>query len=598
LGEHHLTRSLSERLAHSFRDVGRVLRPWALSSLSCLCALTSWGYARALSVPRSGQIPQWTVFEAQFTGSQRYENPLQDIGVTVEFSSPTGKVYSVDGFWDGGNTWRVRFSPDEPGQWSYRTHASREDAAGLDSQRGNFTCVPYAGSNPLHRHGAVRVSGNRRYLEHADGTPFFWLADTAWNGALKSDLKSWDVYLADRTRKGFTTIQFVMTQWIGATGNGDARPAYLGRERIRIDPYFFQWMDAHFQALNARGMVAAPVLIWDAQRNRSAAAMNPGTGLPDDQVTRLARYMVARYGAYQVIWILAGDGDYRGSEVERWKQIGRAVFGEGPTRPVTIHPSGQLWVGSDFGNEPWFSIIGYQSGHGDSDEALKWLCQGPPAQAWKTEPVHPIINLEPNYEGHVSYERRKAFDAHAVRRAAYWSLLVSPPAGITYGGHGIWSWELSPAEPLNHAGAGLARPWFEALKMPGSTDMKFLRDLFASLKWWTLRPAPELLLEQAGEADPSRFVAAARAEEGPWALLYTPVGQEIKLRVAEIGKNLAVRWFNPRTGSWGTPEVLAGPSEVLKPPDQEDWLVWIGPRGEQPTRLVHSRARHLAKSGL
>ncbi len=195
-------------------------------------------------------------------------------------------------------------------------------------------------------------------------------------------------------------------------------------------------------------------------------------------------------------------------------------------------------------------------------------------------------------------QRNSRVSANGLLNRRDHKAMSAPPAGITYGGHGIWSWELSPAEPLNHPGTGLARPWFEALRMPGSTDMKFLKNLFVSLKWWTLRPAPELLLEQPGETDPSRFVAAARAEEGTWALLYTPVGQEIKLRAAEIGKNLVVRWFNPRTGSWGSPEALAGPSDVLNPPDQEDWLVWIGPRGERSTRRDDSRAGHRTKSGL
>ena len=29
-------------------------------------------------------------------------------------------------------------------------------------------------------HGKLQVSANHRYLQHADGTPFFWLGETAW----------------------------------------------------------------------------------------------------------------------------------------------------------------------------------------------------------------------------------------------------------------------------------------------------------------------------------------------------------------------------------------------------------------------------------
>ena len=36
--------------------------------------------------------------------------------------------------------------------------------------------------NPLFNHGILRPSSGGRYLEHADGTPFYWLGDTHWSG--------------------------------------------------------------------------------------------------------------------------------------------------------------------------------------------------------------------------------------------------------------------------------------------------------------------------------------------------------------------------------------------------------------------------------
>src|SRR3954467_4483081 len=59
------------------------------------------------------------------------------------------------------------------------------------------------------RHGPLRVSDDRTHLAHADGTPFFYLADTAWNGPLLSTDADWQTYLADRVAKGFTAIQFI-----------------------------------------------------------------------------------------------------------------------------------------------------------------------------------------------------------------------------------------------------------------------------------------------------------------------------------------------------------------------------------------------------
>ena len=521
------------------------------------------------------ETTRWTVFEASFTSTARYQNPFQDVSVTVDFTGPDGKIRTVGAYWDGENTWRARFSPEQTGEWTYRTRAFNPEDKGLDGQTGKFRCVPYEGANSLYEHGSIRVSQNRRYLEQADGTPFFWLSDTAWNGALKADHASWETYLSDRKEKRFTVVQFVTTQWIAGAGNAEARLAYEGRESITIDPVFFQWMDERVRAVNDHGLVAAPVLIWTAPWSPYSKFLNPGNSLPDDQIIRLARYMVARYGAYQVIWILAGDGDYRGDEAERWKRIGRAVFADNRSRLATIHPAGHEWVGGEFGRESWFSIIGYQSGHSDMPEDLKWITQGPPSVSWDAQPNHPIINLEPNYEDHLSQSgSRTRFDSHAVRRAAYWSLLVSPAAGVTYGAHGIWGWDNHPALPMNHPGSGVARPWFDAINLPGSTDMAHLMTLFSSLEWWTLRPDPALMANQPGDKDPSGFVAAAKAENNEWALLYFPVGQAVTLQPDQFPGAFFTRWFNPRSGEWS--QVLPGSGRNLVPPDNQDWVAWIG----------------------
>ena len=552
------------------------LKPhWAFSLVLCLCSFLAKTSAFGTTVALAGTA-QWTVFEAGFASTVTYDNPFQDVAVTVDFRSPDGKHRTVDAYWDGENVWRVRFSPEQIGEWNYQTHASREDDHGLDKQTGTFRCVPYKGVNTLYQHGSIRVSPSRRYLEQADGTPFFWLADTAWNGALKSDRNGWQAYLTDRQGKSFTVVQFVMTQWIAGAGNADLRLAYQGRDSISIDPVFFRWMDPHFQSVNSHGMVAAPVLIWAAPWSSASRFLNPGNSLPDDQIIRLGRYMVARYAAYQVIWILAGDGDYRGNEAERWKRIGEAVFGENPSRLATIHPGGQQWVGPEFANEPWFSFIGYQSGHGDRPDDLKWLSHGPPATAWDTQPIHPVINLEPNYENHRSFGSDGRFDAQAVRRAAYWSLLVSPPAGVTYGAHGVWSWETQLALPMNHSNTYVAQPWYKAINLPGSTDMEYLHELFASLEWWELRPDPALIVDQPGDQNTAAYVSAARSINKDWALLYLPVGQTISLRPEELARPTFLRWFNPRSGQWSATVRLSQLPLSITPPDHRDWIAWIG----------------------
>jgi hypothetical protein len=342
-------------------------------------------------------------------------------------------------------------------------------------------------------------------------------------------------------------------------------------------------MDERVDAINDHGMIAAPVLIWTVPRivgiPGTIPSLNPGMLLHDDQILVLAKYLVARYGAHQVVWIVGGDGDYRGEKAERWKKIGRSVLSPSPKRLATMHPIPWVWVAEEFRDEPWYSFHGYQSCHGVGDEQLRWLTEGPPSQEWRKGSPYPIINLEPNYEAlSPTYAGTpgKPFDAHAVRRASYWSLLVHPPAGVTYGAHGIWSWELKPQIPMNHPTAGVAPPWHEAIKLTGSTSMKHLKDFFNSFQWWKLRPAQEMIVDQPGFDTPCRFIAAAVSEEKDFGVVYLPEGGKVHLKTNLFSSPVVAEWFNPASGERTPAGTLnnQGTHEVQSL-GEGDWVLWL-----------------------
>jgi Protein of unknown function (DUF4038)/Domain of unknown function (DUF5060)/Putative collagen-binding domain of a collagenase len=506
----------------------------------------------------------WGRWEAAFTatGAAAPETEL-----TVELAAPSGRALRVAGFWDGSETWRARVMPDEEGEWRYRTRSAPR-VAGLDGAAGSFVCGPSVAGNRFRHHGTVSVSADGHFLQHADGTPFFWLGDTVWNGALLSADADWERFLRDRAEKRFTAIQFVATPWRTAYADAEGDIAYDGKEHIAIHPRFFQRMDARIDAINAAGLLAVPVMLW-AIASGGGVEHNPGRALPDDQVLRLARYMVARYGAHHVAWILAGDDNYSGENAERWKRIGRAVFGDGGHAPVLLHPQGMQWPFESFREEAWLDVFGYQSGHGDDDRALAWIHSGPPSQAWQHQPARPILNLEPPYEDHLAYQSRQPHSAYSVRRAVYWSLLNAPTAGVTYGAHGVWSWETAPGVPLNHERTGLARPWHEAMALPGSTHMQHAAALLTSLPWWQLHPDERLLDAQPGGEDPARHVSAAGTADGAVAVLYLPVGGEVRLSVGAMRGE----WSDPRTGD-RQPARDEGKGR-FRAPDDQDWVLLL-----------------------
>lgn len=521
--------------------------------------------------PATGaDVQQWTRFEEAFAGAKEYGNPVQDVLLRVGFTPPSGKTREFLAFWDGGRQWRVRFSPDELGRWKYATSCSDRANEGLHGKTGSFQCVRYRGGNSLFKRGELRLSSNRRYFEHADGTPFFFLSDTVWCGPLLSDRHDWDVFLKDRVEKEFTAIQFVMTQWRMAKADADGNPTFRGTERVAVNPVFFQRMDKYVDAINDAGLLAVPVLLWAIRGND-----NPGYYLPESQKIVLASYMVARYGAHQVIWFLGGDGKYSGEGGNTWHRVGRAIFHEDQHRLATMHPGGKSWVGKEFRNEPWFSFVGYQSGHGDDEKTFRWLNQGPAATEWNNRPNLPVINIEPNYEAHNGYTHRRVHNDLSVRRAAYWSLMVSPTAGVSYGGQGIWGWHTKVQAPADHVSTGLGSPWYVAKDLPGAFSMKYLHEFFKAIDWWRLVPAQEILTSQPGKEVPSQFVAAAKSKAGDLAVVYMPEGGSVTLKTDSLKKGALSRWYHPRTGGWLEAGKVGKSPQTFKTVDRNDWVLLI-----------------------
>jgi hypothetical protein len=521
-----------------------------------------------------GQVLQHGRFERSFEASAEYADPVRDVALAVEFTGPGGRRQEVPGFWDGGRRWKVRFSPEATGKWSFRTRASNAADSGLHQQGGSFEVNAYQGGNLLYRDGAPRLSQNRRYFVQANGRPWFWLACTGWNSALLSTREEWQRYLGDRAAKKFTAIQFVMTQWRAGRQDELGQVAFTGTEKIVINPKFFARLDEKFDQLNDAGLVALPVLLW-ALTSRDKES--PGESLSDDQAILLAKYMVARYGAHHVIWILGGDGDYRAEKAARWKTIGRAVFPPGRShRPVTLHPRGMQDPWPEFKDEDWVQLFIYQSGHGSDARKWKWNATHGPADGWKIEPPRPVIDSEPNYERHISYQDKKLISDTEVRRAAYYSLLSAPPAGVTYGAHGIWYWARKEEVPLDHPRTGAAEPWWKCLDYPGAQQMKHLKQFFDSIEWWKLRPDRLLMAEDPPDPGFRNYPMPACSEDNRFAVIYLPGNPKGKLNLSKFATQVSATWIDPRTGERrGSTQWKPSPSVEWQTPGEGDWLLLL-----------------------
>ena len=111
-------------------------------------------------------IERWGLFEYRLSSPTQYENPFRDVMLTAAFTCEAG-TKTVEGFYDGDDTWVIRFMPEHLGTYSFQTASS--DSA-LDRRTGSFVCIAPSAGN----HGPVHVDKQYHfsYADHGDLTFF------------------------------------------------------------------------------------------------------------------------------------------------------------------------------------------------------------------------------------------------------------------------------------------------------------------------------------------------------------------------------------------------------------------------------------------
>lgn len=416
----------------------------------------------------------------------------------------------------------------------------------------------------------VSIAPSGRHFVTEDGSPFFWLADTAWNAALHADTDDWRRYLDARRRQGFTVIQFVSTPWRGCRAPAHGPLFEETDSGVQFPEQAWGKMEEWLQMIVDHDMVPAPVMIWDNNPDE------PFFKFKTDTCIAVGRRMLERWQRFSPLWILAGDGDYRSrAQDEKWKTVGRAVFGDFPDALATMHPCGSCWVGDNFADEPWYSFVGIQSGHGSSRYDLNFLLNGPYSRRW-THIEKPFVNLELNYEFSRSYHNHEMrYSGYHVRRAFWWSLLGAPTAGATYGTDPIWIWPTTRYEAAEgHGGFWAAGHWSTGLETEGIANLGAMLDIVGKLPWTELLPADCLLREQPGWDDPVQCFKTAATPDHATVVTYLPTGGRVKLSGVQLQGEYAGTWFDPRSGLEQQAEIetSTGLLEAQAPSD-DDWVL-------------------------
>lgn len=509
--------------------------------------------------PKQLVVPAWSRFERVLLSSVEYTNAPQEADLTAVFTSPTGERRIVNGFWDGGRVWRVRFSPDSPGQWTFTTVCSDSKNGGLDGQTGKFLCTAPVGESVFRQHGPVRVSRDRSHFEHADGSPFFWLADTAGAGGAVSSSRDWQRYASIRCSQLFN----VAVWGLGLGQNAGPDSALEGfPERIKINPHFFQQLDSKIDTLSHEGILSAiePLPLRTGGPG--------GLGLPDDQTALLLRYLIARWDCEPVAWLIGSPGD--GPENDRWHNVCAAAFTNSVHAPVVFY-AGR--APEDLRNQKWVDALALDASTGDSRDQAAAV--GGPGQGNADRAPLPVVLFMARENGFVANSQTRV-QSDQVRHAAYEGLFRRRPAGITYAAEGVADWDRT-ADNTPAAGLGAGMPlWEKSLFLPGAKQMRYLANLVNSIDFWRLRPEPDALPGPSHVPAAERAVAAVSRSPKDLTLVYLPQSNPVEVSLQAMPPSPLISWLEPRQGfSRSAVAVVSGSVCQFPPPGEGDWVLVI-----------------------
>jgi hypothetical protein len=435
------------------------------------------------------------VAEVTFTANSVHPDPFNQITLDAVFTDPQGKDRRIPAFWAGGNAWKVRYASGIIGLHRFRTECSDPADAGLHHIAGTVDITPYHGTNPLYLHGPITAAKNARYLQHADGTPFFWLGDTWWMGLTKrlSYPADFQTLAADRIAKGFTVVQIVAGFYpdmppFDPRGENEAGFPWE-KDDARIRPEYFDAADQRIFYLADHGLLPCIVGAW-------------GYHLPmlgQHKMQQHQRYLYARWGALPIVWCVAGELNlpYYGSpdfpnhgekQTAEWEQtLAYCHSINGFDRLITAHPTGipPMSMRGVLKNPAVIDFDMLQTPHGQR-EVLKTTVDTV-RFSYHLNPPTPVINAEPSYE--MLFDKTPA----EIARLMFWACWTNGVKGYTYGANGIWQVNRRNAPYGNSPwGGGYGKiSWDDAMNLPGSAQVALGKKLLVQYPWERLEPRPD-----------------------------------------------------------------------------------------------------------
>ncbi len=418
------------------------------------------------------------VNEITFHAEKQYANPYLEVDLWVDLSGPNELSYRIPAFWDGGQTFRARLVATDPGDWRWSTRTTTGDR-GLDNKSGSFKATAWTEAekeaNP-NRRGFIRVAADNHSLEYADGTPFFYTADTWWTAL--TGIYAWGTddcvggisfqdAIALRKSQGFNSINLIAAfpsdtikglwnkhthgEKVGEDGAtpfviADPSDAAFGVDYKRINPRYWQQADRKWRHMWDNGFVPymESVRRHEQWYDENTAERNA--------FVNYTRYLWARYGCYNMIYSWIHAEGVENPAMSYWKPmvnmaynaLGRMPYGQ----PRTLMAWGSTLT--TYIVEPDAVPIGAFDIHNVSNRYRDYNMFGQLRDIYDAVPTLPGANVESFYPGWGGNKPAEGLDLNSMAQfMMYGCVLNGAFAGYAWG-DGYYAGAKSNGEPHGH----------------------------------------------------------------------------------------------------------------------------------------------------
>lgn len=417
----------------------------------------------------------------------------------------------------------------------------------------------------------LKVHESKRFLMWEDGTPFFYLADTAWELFHKLSREEAEYFLSVRASQGFNAIQAVaLAEFDGLEEKNAYGRAPLKMTNGQYDPTapdvgdgydYWQHVDYMVDTAAEKGLFLVLLPTWGDKFNRM---WGKGPEIFNaDNAGAYAAWIASRYrDKWNIIWMLGGD---RPLETQTHRDVidamGNAIRAAAPDHLITFHPVGGASSSDFVAGKHYIDFHTVQSGHGvecyDSWQLVRRTGEADPK---------PFMDSEPRYEDHPACFNASygyLWDASDVRQNAYWDLMEGV-CGHTYGNHSIWKFNTEPQAYWPYR-------WQEVLHHEGVSQIANLIKLRMSRPYFEFRAAPELVQD-----DPAKMAHQCAGRGDKYAFAYSPLGQPIRAYLDKLGgRAVRASWFDPRAAETKAFAVVPPAETLFVPPTSGKGCDWV-----------------------